>query len=52
MNTRTWVMNLGGVVLAPGLIFANEKAARVENFKASDKTVPAKVVSMKTRATA
>ena len=45
-------MNLGGVVLAPGLLFAKETTARVENFKKNEKTVSSKVVSLESRATA
>ena len=52
MNTKTWVMNLGGIVLAPGLLYANETATRTETVKKTDKTVAAKVVSIKSRATA
>ena len=52
MNTKTWVMNLGGIVLAPGLLYANDSAVKTETIKKSEKIVPSKVVSIKSRATA
>ena len=38
-------MNLGGVVLAPGLLYAKETTTKVENTKKNDKKVPKKVVN-------
>ncbi len=52
MNTKTWVMNFGGVVFAPGLLYATATETRAESVRKNEKAVHAKVVSIKSRASA